>query len=520
MKIKRIIALLLGVVMMFSLAACGKPAAEKPQDVQTDNTQTTGETQGTKYKEKIVIANNDVLKKLDPQSNNTLVNMHIYSLIYNTLVDYDETQGKIVGDLAKEFTMVDDRTYEFKLNENVKFHNGDACTANDVIYTFERAKESASQSGRVQDIESMEAVDDLTLRIVLKQPNNAFLANLTEPVMGILNKNAIEADPEKGVSIGTGAYSLTEWVPDDYVLLTRNDEYWGETPKTPQIEYRKMPEGSARVIALQAGDVDVVLNVPANEVPYVAEDPNCNMIQMTGTNMQYLALNPNREALSDVRVRQAINYAINQEDVIIAIMEGMANYYPTVVAPSVSGYCADIEGYEYDVEKAKSLLAEAGYEDGITLHAVLDGTKWEAIFEIIQAQLAEVGITVVMDSSDTAVWTEHFKSGDYDMVFAQFAYGASIDAGLRTLWYSGNFSNKMSLKDPTLDAMLDEATAIIDEDERIAKYGEIQEYMVDLATMVPMFVQDLLIGTNKNLEGMTFRADQRHDFSNAYILEG
>lgn len=518
MTMKRLTSILLCIAMVFCLAACGPEKSEpKPAESQTPDTPSTGEVV---YKDKIVIANNDVLKKLDPQSNNTLVNMHIYALTHNTLVDYDEANGKVIGDLAKEFTMIDDCTYEFILHENVKFHNGDPCTTEDVKYTLERAAESASQSSRVQDIKEIQIVDDTTMRIILNNPNMAFLANMTEPVMGILCKNAIEADPDNGPICGTGPYTMTEWVPNDYVLLTRNDDFWGELPKTRQIEYRMIAEGSSRVIALQTGDADIILNVPANEVSYIADDPNCNMLQMTSTNLQYLALNPNREILSDLRVRQAINYAINQEDVIVAIMEGMANYYPTVVAPSTSGFNADIKGYEFDPEKAKELLTEAGYPDGFTLHAVLDGTKWEAIFEIIQAQLAEVGIEAVMDSSDTAVWTERFKAGDYDMVFAQMAFGASIDAGLRPLWYSDSFSNKMSLRDPELDAMLDKATTIIDENERNAYYGEIQEYMVNLASMIPMYIQDLLIGTNNALEGMTFRADQRHDFSGIYIVEG
>jgi len=522
-KMKRIIALLLCLAALVSIAACGAPKASEEKEESTSPESATTENpaaeDGVKYKEKIVIANNGVYNSHDPQGSNFLVNMHIHVMTHNTLVDYDEANAEIVSDLAREFNLIDDRTYEFKLVEGAVFTNGEPLTANDVKFTLERAATSAGQASKVECIESIEVIDDLTVQVRLNAPNTGFLVNLTEPSMCILNEKAVTEDGEDGCAIGTGPYEITEWVPDSHILLTAKEDYWGEPAKTKQIEYRKVAEDSSRVIGLQSGDIDIILSVPNAEASYIAEDANCTLVQMGSSQLWFAALNRNNEVMSDIRVRQAVQYAINQDDIITSVVEGMGEYYPTTVAPSCWGFSDNIQGYEYNPEKAKELLAEAGYADGVTVRLTTSGSTFGSVLEIVQAQLAEVGINLEVLTTDSTVDTEIRNSGEYDMTFARWAFGASIDAGMRAVWWTGSQSNYQQISDPDLEAMINEASMTLDDEARLALYEEIQQYQMDLATMVPLYVASLLVGTNKDLEGAILRSDMRHDLSGIYIIE-
>lgn len=527
-NITRLIALLLCVVMMFGLVACGTPKdaeeapAEKSPSAETPSTEPAAKEEAgeVKYKEKIVIANNGVYNNHDPQAGNYLVNMYVNVMTHNNLVDYDEANAKVIGDLATSFDLIDDRTYEFKLKDNAVFGNGEPLTANDVKFTLERAAESAGQASKVECIENIEVVDDTTIRVQLVEPNTGFLVNMTEPSMCILNEKAVTEDEEEGCSIGTGPYEITEWVPDSHVLLTAKENYWGEAPKTKQFEFRKIAEDSSRVIGLQAGDLDVILSVPTSEASYIDEDPNCSLIQTVSSQLFFIALNRNHEAFSDVRVRQAVQYAIKQEDIIIASTDGMGGACASTVAPSCWGFSDKVQGYEYNPEKAKELLAEAGYPDGLTIRFIVDKAVFPTQVEIVQAQLAEVGITLDILSTDKTVTDEIRNSGEYDMTLARWAFGAAIDAGLRAVWWTGSQSNYQQISDAKLEELINKAAATIDDDARLALYEEIQMYQMDeLATMVPLYVAPLLVGTNNGIQDAIIRSDLRHDFANTYIVE-
>lgn len=511
---RKAMSLCLALIMALALVACGNNSVNNNGSTNQNNGNTSdgGEIA---YKDRVVIANSATLLKLDPQSNNTGVNGQIYEMTHNTLVTADYSTNELQGELAYEWEQPDDVTYIFHLEEGVTFQNGEPFTAADVIYTFERAAGTSYQFSKVQDIASMEAEDDYTLKITLSKPNAEFLDNLTSPNMSILCEAAIEEDGDDwGAAVGTGAYTLTEWVPDDYTLLTRNDNYWGDLPPTKEIMYRKMSEASARVIALQTGEVDVCLDVPAVEASHVADDANCRLIQMPSTKLVYIALNTSgfNDALTDKNVRLALNYATNVDDIIIGTKEGFAEYANGVIPQGVWGYSDSVSAYSYDLEKAKELLAEAGYADGLDISFSYEEAIYPGLYEMLQAQWALAGVNLILNTNDSATVEEQLVDGSYDITVAQWSF-SGIDYSLRSLWYSNSGSNRTLTADSTLDAMLDAAVGEMDRTKREAAYAEISQYMTDTAAMIPMYVDTLLYGEGAGVSGVVYNGNARHIFT-------
>lgn len=231
------------------------------------------------------------IKTVDVQSGSNVYHNVLFRLTHDSLVYPNEETGKIEPRLAKEWTWVDDRTIEFKLRDDVVFHNGEKLKASDVVFTMERGRDLGTTiSVKLVGLTACEAVDDTTVRMELEAPNVDWLYTLSVAHMGIVSEKALADDPEEGGKIGTGAWMVDSYVPSDYVKVVRNDQYWGELPKSESITLKYMPENSARLIALQNGEIDVCLNPNNNELHFIEEDDNLSLVQYDGTNEVFLPL--------------------------------------------------------------------------------------------------------------------------------------------------------------------------------------------------------------------------------------
>lgn len=466
-------------------------------------------------KDRLVIVNSLVLQQLDTQNNSTAINSHSYRMTHNTLVDVDPTTGEIIPELATEWTVSPDGlVYTFKLRSDVNFQNGEHFTAADVKYTMDRAVTMAAMKAKAGDIAETKVIDDYTVEIRLGSNNVEFLENLTSGNLSIINQKAVESgEGDWGFAVGTGPYILKEWVPDDYSLYEINDNYWGEKPYMKEVKYQKMAEASARVIALQTGEADICFDVPAIEASHVAEGKNTKLLQIPSMKIVYVGLNEGgyNAALTDVRVRRAINHATNQKELIALMREGYASESAGIIPPDAWCY-SPVKGYEYDVEKAKALLAEAGYPD-LKLSLTYDSASYPGLFEILQNMWAKAGITLTLDSGDATITsTKVKKTYDFDVTVAKWTFSA-IGTGLTSLWKSGSGSNKTLTKDPVLDKMLADASSELDTAKRKQAYAEISQYITDNAGMVPMYVDQILIGTSSTLEGAFFPGTERYDWN-------
>ena len=543
---KKALSLILAAIMVLSLVACGgkndtantgktndtnKTETQKPESGKAQQSTDSGKkdeavAEGAKLKERVVIGHGSLISRYDPQSNNTSVNQHIYELTHNTLIGKNFETGGFDPELAESWE-VDGLTYTFKLRQGVTFFEGQKFTAKDVKFTYERAAGTSYQKPKVQDIESMEIVDDYTLKITLSTPNYDFLDLLSSPNMSILCSETCKAfdletqAEDNGTSNGTGTFHGTEFVPGEYILLTRNENYWGELPPTKEIKYVKYSEASARVIALQTGEIDFCLDIPAIEVPHVESAENCDMLVLPSAKLVYLALNVNgtNPALQDQRVRQALNYATDTASLIAVLTEGYASEAHGTIPPTDPWYYDGVQAYEYNPEKAKELLTEAGYGNGLDVSLSYNKSIYPGLFELLQGLWAQCGINLTLNTDDATVLSDQTAAGTYDITVAQMSHSGTAANTFRSLWYTGSGSNRTLTADPELDAIIDSISACTDEASAREKVAEFSQWVTDHGGIIPLYIDALLYGANKNATGYVFQASGRHDWKYVAVAE-
>ena len=383
--------------------------------------QTAGETakeaaQAGDGRRDIIAANSSDIQSMDPaagvDSPSAILNKHIY----NGLTKIDENK-EVVGDLAESFEMVDDVTYKFKLREGVKFHNGEELKASDVKFTLERCKTMPKAMSNASAIDHVTVEGDYDLTVHLNKPYPSLQYILNDTSMKILSEKAVtEAGESYGENpVGTGPFKFKEWVPNDHWTLERYDGYFKGPGLTHTLTMRIMPEGGARTIALETGEIDVSISVDAADVQNVESNPDLAAMEKTSVSVEYLAMNCEKEPFTDPLVRQAVNYAIDKQSIIDVVMEGRGTQANSVININIPGYSEEVESYPHDVEKAKELLAEAGYPDGFstTIYASGDVRNREA--QLIQAQLLEIGINAEIELYEWGAFLDAINNGEHEM---------------------------------------------------------------------------------------------------------
>ncbi|MGF7015203.1 ABC transporter substrate-binding protein [Ornithinibacillus bavariensis] len=450
--------------------------------------------------------------QLDPSKVTDGESIYVTNQIYDTLVRYVEENTEVKPALATEWNVTDDGlVWTFQLRDDVKFHDGTDFTAEDVVYNFERWTTSAEFTyygymfGASEDdmggiIEKVEATGDYEVQITLSEPNAPFLQTLAMPPFGIASPDAIEEHGDNYFKnpIGTGPFVFKEWVPDDSITLTKNEDYFGEVAKIDKVIFRVIPDNGARFMELQAGTIDIMEGLNPQDIATAEGDDALQIIRRPSMNVSYMAMNMDKGGpMSDKLVRQAINMAINKDE-LIALYEGVGKEAKNPIPPSLWGFNDDIEPYAYDVEKAKALLAEAGYADGfdITLHTFSNPRPYmpqpKLAAQAIAEMLKEVNINVEITESD---WDTHLatvENGEHDMAFLgwtgdngdpdNFLY-VLLDKDNATVGSAGNIA---FYKSDEVHDILKAAQVEMDQDKRTELYLKVQEIIHEDAPWVPI----------------------------------
>ncbi len=476
--------------------------------------QTAGETakeaaQAGDGRRDIIAANSSDIQSMDPaagvDSPSAILNKHIY----NGLTKIDENK-EVVGDLAESFEMVDDVTYKFKLREGVKFHNGEELKASDVKFTLERCKTMPKAMSNASAIDHVTVEGDYDLTVHLNKPYPSLQYILNDTSMKILSEKAVtEAGESYGENpVGTGPFKFKEWVPNDHWTLERFDDYFDGPAEAASITMRIIPEGSARCIALETGEIDLTINVDPTDAVNIESNPDLMLESHPSSSVEYLALNTQKEALSDVRVRPAIAYALNRQEFVDTIVEGRGEVANSFIAKTIPGWNEELEPYPQDVEKAKELLAEAGYGDGLSLKIYVSGDVRNRSAQVVQAQLKEAGIDVDINVYEWGAFQDSINAGEHDMLILGWT-NTTCDPEYSTtpLFHSKNCGiggNRAFLQDETLDAMIDAASVQTDNEKRLQEYKDIQVYLKELCPWVPLYYKSDMVGRRADLKGFEF----------------
>lgn len=517
---KKLLALLLCVLMIVScFVGCGSEPAKEPAETPATNTPATntpaentekpaesGEAGEVKYQETITVGNEADFVRADLHNTSSVVDRRALRVAQDNLVEWDPVNEEVIPALATEWEKLDETTWQFTLREGVKFHDGTDFTAEDVKFTIERAMESSTASAIVATIAEVEIVDDYTVNIKLNKIDPDIIYKLTDSNGIMMSKDAFDTmDETEAPKIGTGPFKCVSWVQGSEAVFEAFDDCWEGAPKTRRIVFKYIPEASARLIALQTGEIDYVVNPAGSDIHYIEEDPNLAFHRFPGMNLSYVWFNINVKPFDNKLVRQAVSLALNPDDFVAITYQGFADPAYNVMHPATPFYDADTIKYGYDIEKAKELLAEAGYPDGFecTLYSTTSTTR-KSDATIIQSSLAAIGITVNVQNQESATFNAGVAhGGTYD--FAVDGWGGhavGADRALRTVFHSEGPTNRCNIEDPKVDEMIDNALSAPTDEERAEIYSELQNYLMEEAVWAPLYIASQNIGTKAAVEGV------------------
>ena len=466
---------------------------------------------GAAMAQTLVVAQGADAVNLDPHTTNDQPSSRVRRQIYETLIVQGEDLVLRPG-LATSWEQLDELTYEFKLRQGVKFHNGETFKASDVKFTFERLLDPNTRADAkflLDPIAEVRIIDDYTIRIKTKSPFSPILAHLAHPVAAILNEKAVkEAGSAYGtrVAVGTGPFRFVTWVSQSHIILQRFDDYWGEPAKVQQVVFRAIPEGTVRAIELETGNVDIAYDLEPVDVMRLESDPNIKLHSTESLSATYVGFNVQKPPFDNVLVRQAINHAVDVQALVDIIYQGQAVRAFGPLSPKVFGAHPALEPYTYDPQRARELLAQAGYPNGFKTSIWTNENPLRIqVAEVMQQNLAEIGIQADIEVLEWGTYLANTAAGLHDMFILGWAtVTADADYGLYALFHSsqhGSAGNRTFYTNPRVDELLDFARSTSDQDARLKAYYEVQEILREEAPWVFLLFQTYVDGTRANIDG-------------------
>src|SRR5690625_1165184 len=516
---------MLTLMLALVLSACasepdetaGTPDSDDGEEETVDNEAEAAEEEGGD----LVIASSADAVSLDPAGSNDVPSSNVAENIYESLVKQNMDM-ELEPSLATEWEAVEDDVWEFKLREDVKFHDGSDFNADVVKTNIDRVMDEEVGSPRAflyEMISDIEVVDDHTVRFITEYPFAPLPAHLAPSGGAMVSPDLIEEDYEAMEDgeepgsvitenpIGTGFFKFEEWKPGEYISLSKNEDYWGEPANLDTVTFKVVDEDQTRVAELLTGDSHIIDPLSPSDVAQVEGEEGVEPARQASVSLSYVGFNADKEPFDDPKVRQAINMAIDKSEIIDGIYDGAGIPAVGPLAPDVFGYDPDVEGLEYDPDKAKELLAEAGYEDGFsTTIWTNDSRERIDVATNVQAQLKEIGIDLEVEILEWGAYLDKVDNGEQEMYILGWSNStATADTGIYPLFHSenlGNAGNMSFLEDDDIDALIEKARREMDEEKRNDIYSEIQEDLVDIAPMIYVLHQKYSLGVRDEVKDL------------------
>lgn len=495
--------------MSFMLIACSGNDAQNEKD---DN---------KPVEQVLKIANDQEPAGLDPHKTPAHSSVRIYSQVYSGLVEFDKDMN-IIGDLAVDWEQPDDQTYIFNLHEGVKFHNGREMTAEDVKYSFERilAEETASHiASYFANVDSIEVLGDYQIKFTLKTPDATFLSNLTNSSAVVVAKEVVEENGDlQQVAVGTGPFTFEEWVPDSKVVLKKNQDYFKEgLPTLDELVYFTMKDEAARLSAIRTGQVDLT-TLTAQSAELLKNEENVTIKDYQSLEYSYAGFNVNHEILSNEKVRQALSLATDRQSIADIVWNGDA-VISGPVAPSMGEWSIDVtqhELYSNDLEKAKQLLAEAGYPDGFEITITTASTYADMVdtAQILQQQWEKIGVKADIKQIEWGEYIDTWINKSADILIGRNGAGTDPDRSLNYFFHTTGSANVWNFSNSDFDQLVETGKTTIDEAARKEIYVEAQEKLLELSPNLFLVSPMKYVAVNNSVQNFT-----PYPHNGEYILE-
>jgi len=530
-------------ILLLVLAGCAAPTAPTGAPA-SDATEAAGEAAPAgDAASTLVIAIAEDTASLDPGRAFETLPSIIHKATYQTLVTFPpDSVESVIPNLAKSWEISDDGlVYTFSLDENAKFADGSPVTAEDVVFSFNRMKNlTGNPSFLAGGIASVEAPDAATVVLTLSAPDPSILAKLVFGAFSVVSKaqvtanggsdaaDAATADTAEtwlnSTSAGSGPYVLESWDPGVETVLVRNENYWGAAPAIERVIFRNIPEAATQKLQLEAGDIDIAFDLASDQVPSLAGNPDVSVYQGLSDTLVFLKGNYNPEVggpFSNPQVMEAVRYALDYEG--LRLLGGGDTVTPASVLPvGFLGAKEANSGIVRDVEKAKALLAEAGYADGLDAELAYPdftfaGVNFGTFAQKIQADLNEAGFNITLAPAEVQVALENYRQGvepfglwlwlpDYrdSLDYVEFLPDGVV--GTRTGWVADT-------ADADILALRDALKIETDDTVRAGQFGEMQDYLMAQGPYAPVIQPGLQVGLRSNLAGFVYNPQWRVDVS-------
>jgi peptide/nickel transport system substrate-binding protein len=501
---KNILTYLLALFLIGLIALTGCTTSESTEAPEaTEAPEVVEEPQPTPEPEgptAIIIAIGGDPSSMDPQAVDDGHERTVNENIYETLIARDPNTMELVPSLATSWQQLDDTTWEFKLREGVKFHNGEPFDAEAVAFSIERVIEpeyNSEQLAYYTSITGAEAIDPMTVHIITEGPDPTVPARMYWMKM-VPPEHA--SDPEFWANpVGTGPYKFVEWKRGEVIKLEANEEYWGGSPSIKEVTWRIIPEEVTRLAALVNNEVDLVRGLPPD---YISEVPKA----LSTPGLEILWLRPNTiiDPLTSKELRMAMNYAINREAIAESLYSGYAKpVQGQLLTPAHFGFNPQVEGYPYDPEKAKELIIQSGY-DGEEIDLPVQAGRWskdKEVAEVVAQDLTAVGLNVNLRFVEWSDWLDlmfapkeqkgHTISGNANELF-------DADRTVTAILHSEG--GQSTIVNPELDKLIDDARTETDIDKREQMYHEVIQIAHDEAYWAPLIILDNIYGMSEGLQ--------------------
>lgn len=532
-------------IFVLVLSACsgdGGANTEEPADDGGTETETEGESTDDGESEEATASGDQVLvfarggdsESLDPGSTTDGESSRVTKQVLEGLLTFEKDSFELKPALAHDWEVSDDGLkYTFYLEEGVTFHDGSDFNAEAVKTNFERWADPTHEYAFTDDgyvysmygtmfggfsgdpghvIEEINVVNDHEIEFVLNQPLGFFLQNLGMSYFAITSPAALE---EFGPNInenpvGTGPFKFVSWTKDNSIILDKFEDYRVEgLPKLDRVIFEVIPDNAARLIALRSGEIDIMDGLNPDDAAGVEAEDGLELLTRSENNFGYVGFNTQKEPFDQVEVRQAVNYAIDKQAIADALYAGYATTAKNPLPPGYLGYNDEVEAYGYDPDKARELLAEAGFEDGleIELWTMPVARPYmpdpETVSQIVQNNLADVGITANIVREEWAPYLEKTLQGEHQLfILGWSGTNGDPDYFLSSLLHGSNVgsSNRSFYQNDEVDQLLDSAKRAIDQDERANLYAQAQVLISQDSPMVTLVHSTPVMATTSNVK--------------------
>ena len=509
-SLKPLTAVFCAAALTLGLAACsgGNTSADTGSASDTESASSAGQeaagSGSASGRTDLNLRIGDAFSTVDPHNLSLNADMMLSRQIYEPLYWIND-EGEEIPMLATEYSVSEDGlTWTFQLREGVTFQNGDPLTAQDVVYSYERCFDNAYMQEKVEAIDSVTAPDDSTVEMHLKYQFSPLMEKIA--AIGIVSQSFAEANmDDQGLlgfnACGTGAYSVKEAIPDVSITLEAYSGYWGGEAPIKTLNFEQITDETTAVTAFEAGEIDV-MSIPSANWAQISESGQYNTDSRPSNHVVYLIFNTEAAPFDNRELRQAIAYAINREDIIAVAADGLADPATSLATSYMLGYTEDHMTYEYDPEKAKELLAEAGYPDGLDIGSMktMSGSYFEKVMQVVQSQLAEVGITSTIEGMDGNSLVEDCITGNFTL--ADMGQNLSLDYDFLKTYFNEEYINGLNMarvSDSQIQELFEQGASTTDKEERLAIYQEIEDLTQELCAYVPLYNLQTTTAWNKDL---------------------